>query len=501
MIASAIALAHRVIIAAWTTTVVTDGAYYLAMARAFAEGPFDRALDSFAGIHPLYPWLVALAGAVLGNLETAAYAVSILVASAAIVPLFFLIRAVWDERIALWTCFVYAIHPVLAIETCDVVNTGLFLALVIGSLGFLGLAFTSHRWAWHGLAGLCAGLAYLTRPEGIILGLFFAAAIMLGAVRAPGRSWRRSAGASLAVATFALTAAPYMLWIRSHTGQWHISSRSVVVALEDAVGETAPTAAPNPQTAASPAPPMEAWASRSFLSTVAKKVGAAMHLPILPLLLLGLVFCRRAGAGTGAVALGGAVAVWWTPFIAALGLGIYPLSHRYLLPGVLFLLPFAAAGAAVLWDAAGRAGTRYVALIRGALIAGVAAICLLKSVRPQRADEAAYLDAGRWIKSQPVERPYRVMATRDKLAYYAGGLLVPVPRAGRAPEALESYMELLKASYRAERADFLIVDSDSLKRFPPGFAGELIRNDFEMVSRFPETSRKDLIEVVVYRLK
>src|SRR5437660_589727 len=73
-------------------------------------------------------------------------------------------------------------------------------------------AFRTGSLVSFGVCGLCTGLAYLTRPEGVLLGL--AAGLVLLAtyrVAADRWPWRRTLGAGVSLAATALAVSlPYM---------------------------------------------------------------------------------------------------------------------------------------------------------------------------------------------------------------------------------------------------------------------------------------------------
>src|SRR5262245_31532623 len=126
LLLSALAIAHRAVITNWTCAVAADGPRYMWAAQDFSKGDYDRAYGS--RLHPLYPLLCAAAGTVLGSVERGGYLVSLVASSLVLVPLFVVTRALLGPRVALWSCFLYALHPTLALEGTENFSTGFFLA-------------------------------------------------------------------------------------------------------------------------------------------------------------------------------------------------------------------------------------------------------------------------------------------------------------------------------------------------------------------------------------
>ena len=116
-----------------------------------------------AAFFPLYPLLIRLVTAVIGpHWLAAALLVSNLAALGAFVGLGLLsVQESGSSRAASETIRVFAAYP-LAFFLAAPYTEGVFLALTIFGL----LAMRQGRWRW---ATLCAALAMLTRPMGIIL--------------------------------------------------------------------------------------------------------------------------------------------------------------------------------------------------------------------------------------------------------------------------------------------------------------------------------------------
>ena len=245
---------------AWTRTAVLfdDGPRFLAIARAMDAGWWPTALrDSF---HPLYPALTAGAHRLLGlpdtpaGWESAGALVGVAGGAAAVGFLFLFLRDAFGRAPAWAGALLLAVHGRAVEYGSDVQSDGLYLGLFTAGLAAGWRAWRSGAPAWAAAAGGAAGLAYLTRPEGIGLAFVLAALGLASVLR--GR-WTPRAGvawcAALLLAT-AACAAPYVFALRAYTGVWtltHQKSLAVLVGAE----EGATPGAPAP---ASPAAPSHA---------------------------------------------------------------------------------------------------------------------------------------------------------------------------------------------------------------------------------------------------
>ncbi len=479
-----VAFLHRLLLAVWTTTIASDGAAYLGMAEAFAGGRASHALAGFRGVHPLYPLLVAA----LGASETAAYAVAVLAGAAAVVPLYFLVRAWWSERVAFWSGLLYALHPILTFEGSEVMTTSLFLGLFVTSVALIVFAFEKRSWLLFLLAGAASGLCYLTRPEGVLLLPIFCGAALARRFgffqpAPPANLKQYAVGATAFLAALVLVASPYLLWIHAHTGKWSITLRPSAGAVAPGLGGEAPMHS---------APPEEtAPRKRSFVDT-ARRFPGALYWGLVPFLAIGLAFTPRAGGRWRTLAVPAAVALLTLapPFLLYFATGgHYAVSRRYFLTSSIFLLPWCAAGLLLAADALKRPWASR------ALLAVVLAAMVLKDLGPRRAEEAPFVEAGRWLKSQPGTGA--VLSSRDKLAYYAGarGVILPPSEA-----SAEAYAARLAAFGRANGASHLLLDDGSLRELPPGLPDALAAASFRIERRFPELPEKKLNAVWVYRL-
>jgi 4-amino-4-deoxy-L-arabinose transferase-like glycosyltransferase len=476
------ALVMRGVIALWTTTIAADSQAYLRTAELFSEGRFEEAL-MYRDLHPAFPLLTAWASKALGSLEASAWLLSSIVSSLAVVPLYFLVRTWWSERLALWTAFVYALHPVLALESSEALPTGFYLGLFAAALAAGVGALRGGPWAFYPLAGLAAGLAYLTRAEGIVVIAFLSAGsvfTLVGLIRArvPRARWIGFATGTLAAAViFAATALPYIRWVSQKNGRFGITRKGGSVVVDEAFQRDTDWA---PKT---PAP-------RPYVYTVWKAGVQAGFWPYLPVFVLGFACTRRLEGRWRSllplVAMG-VLAVAPPLLLFALNRYFRP-SHRYMLAGMMLLLPWLAAGVLAVVDALGRLSARrsWPAWLAYAPLLLFVIPAFHKAVRPRRAEEAVFIEAGRWLREQAAAP--RILTTEPKIAWYGRCELVHDNR----------WVERPAAALRQTRSAFAVVDRDSLRHLEgPATLDRLEREGFERAALFGE----DGLTVWIFRPK
>ena len=142
--------------------------------------------------------LLAVGGVLLGMAD------SILVTRAAMAAVIFWIGAL-----------LLAVHPRAVEYSGDVQSDGLYLALFLGAVACLWRALSRGSLPAAAATGGLAGLAYLTRPEGLGLVLV---AYGLGALQLVARTWSFSRLTRFGVALglgLAFTSSPYLLALRA----------------------------------------------------------------------------------------------------------------------------------------------------------------------------------------------------------------------------------------------------------------------------------------------
>ena len=146
--------------------ICTDGTLYVQLAKALEAGDLTQAFRLQFNVYPLL--LAALHHCGL-SWEQAGSTCGITLASLAVLPLFGWVRRQFDQRIAVITCLLYAVHPELIEWSPEVIREPTFWFSFTLSLYLLWRAVTEVRFLWFVLAGCATALSVLTRFEGLFL--------------------------------------------------------------------------------------------------------------------------------------------------------------------------------------------------------------------------------------------------------------------------------------------------------------------------------------------
>jgi hypothetical protein len=140
-----------------------------------------------------------------------------------VLPVWMLARRIAGVRVARLACLLVAIHPFLVAMSDAVLSESVYLLLLMtGCAWGLRAIEEDDRWAPI-VSGAAFGLAYLTRPEGLLfallgLGLLFAALLR--------RRWVPVRRSLLFLGSFAVVGAPYVIWLYGVTGGIHLETKS-----------------------------------------------------------------------------------------------------------------------------------------------------------------------------------------------------------------------------------------------------------------------------------
>src|SRR5262249_3949187 len=179
-----------------TEVVARDGIAFINYALELEKKPWTEVLQS-SPQHPGYPLsILAVSGPIrdyLGKTDCDTMQLSAQIASALagillVIPMFLLGKQLFDRTVGFWAALLFQCLPVSGRILSDGLSEALFLLLMTMAL-YLALralrSQSSTLFAWCGLFG---GLAYLTRPEGVVLVI---AVVLLLLVMQAVPSWRR----------------------------------------------------------------------------------------------------------------------------------------------------------------------------------------------------------------------------------------------------------------------------------------------------------------------
>ena len=229
---------------AWhnTALISRDSVIYITLAKDWASGNYLKALAH--PYRPFYSFLIALfSKGFATSLEPTAVAISIIASVLTLPALEILFRNVKDKRIFFLGITFFCVSPYLTRYAADILTEPAYLFCISWSAAFLFLAAGKSEPVFFFLAGIFAGLAYLTRPEGLIVGIS-GGAWLLAYHKSVALKKLASSLLLLSAGTL-LMASPYLLYLHWSSGQWLLTRKKRVETLIQEVTEKKRYTSPN----------------------------------------------------------------------------------------------------------------------------------------------------------------------------------------------------------------------------------------------------------------
>jgi hypothetical protein len=452
-VAFAVALALRLALAPRMAVLQADGCTYVWLAQDALAGRISEALRH--PFHPLYPAMIAALGRLGLPLETAGVALSAGLGARA-APLFFLAFArALGCAAGLAGALLYAASPYAVRAGADVMSEASFIFFIAASLAAGARAMAPPgdpcgvRLPGALVSGLCAGLAFLVRPEGLVAAIAMALFLAPRAALGPARG--RAMGAfCLVIAGTMMTAAPYVAWISADAGELRLTRKKSIASMIDSATGLEILAPPRSPADASPAPrpddlrwliappvpPPPASVSGRLDATaeVFSRFIDTVHPLMVALALVPIIALIRAWRSPGDRGVARFIALLALGlFLAALlnRLGVGYAHKRHLLAAACLVAAPAGLGATMLAGALSARGLHPRAA-SAIVVVLCAAILLSKALAPQFAERTGLLDASRALAARDpasfaTSRPLVLGYAATEIAYYAGGREADLP--------------------------------------------------------------------------
>lgn len=201
-----------------------DGIEYLNHAKRIVSGDW-----SGGRVPPLYPALIAFFYSLMGNYEFAGILVSTVFGSLIVLPVFYLGRELFNDKIGVLSALLASVHPFLFISSGSVLTESTYRFFLTASVLFGWKAFSKGVFYHILLFSLFTTFAYFTKPEAIGILLVFFLWVLWIHPPAGKRRWKKRTGIVLiALFSFLVFASPYLIKIRTETGKWGISQKIVI---------------------------------------------------------------------------------------------------------------------------------------------------------------------------------------------------------------------------------------------------------------------------------
>ncbi|MBY0528521.1 MAG: glycosyltransferase family 39 protein [Gemmataceae bacterium] len=419
-----------------------DSVGFIRYALALESQPWRQALPQFEQ-HPVYPLAVlALSlpirhqlGTTTDSMVLSAQWTSALAGILLVIPMFCLGRELFDRRVGFWAALLFQCLPVSAAITSDALSDPVFYLMATTAL-YLGVLGMRTRLPWvFALCGIVISLAYLTRPEGALIG-FATFLTLLGVQLLPATRWSwREVNHCLSrlILTSAIVAVPYMAVIGGVTVKPTGKKLLGTSDLQDTLPPVSQRAPGQPLFAMwwndrqhYDRPPLQ-WALWALGHETARASQYILWLPGL----LGLWWFRgrlRAQPGTAIVLLLG---LMYASLLGYVAMKVGYLSDRHTLFLVLLGIYWAVATLLALGDAVpgwiekwrGRSVPQrwQPAIAAGACL--VLAVAFLPwALRPLHANRAGHRAAGLWL-SEHIQPGDEITDPFEWARYYSGKTL------------------------------------------------------------------------------
>jgi dolichyl-phosphate-mannose--protein O-mannosyl transferase len=172
---------------------------------------------------PLFPGLIALGTALFEHAELVARIIDIVFGAALVVPTFLITRLIGGSRVAAVGALLVAFHPYLMAMSTVILSETLYTFHLLAGAYCVVTSVGTYSLPRAAVSGVCLGLAYLVRPEGMIFAILAAIALV---VFWRGQAWVRLRMAAALVLCSVTLAAPYICWLSSVTAELMLEGKS-----------------------------------------------------------------------------------------------------------------------------------------------------------------------------------------------------------------------------------------------------------------------------------
>ncbi len=486
-----VALALRTPLLLYPEVVHNDSTEYIRHAREILNGNWTGGIAS-----PVFPGFISFAALFTKNFEVAGILVSVMFGALLVLPVFYLGKAIFNEKIGILSALLAAVHPFLYVYSGSILTESTYFFLLTTSVYVGWEAFRKGRIRNIFLFGLFSALAYLVRPEGIGLVFIFILWGLLIQPPVPKRSFTKRVGmVLLAVFCFLVFASPYLIQLRKETGTWGISKKaSLTIKAFSEEERDVPVRLGRQELRIT----LDSFIRNPlpFLGKVGVgfwesfyRFQQAYHPLLFILAVFGWIGVLRHRAGSD---LKGNLYIF-THHIFFFGL-VFPffwVQRRYVSQMVAMSLPWAAFGCLEMKDWVGKwlakepiakrvSLVAFLILLSGMFIQGG-----VKHFNPHQ--RLIRKQAGLWMKAN-LPCGGKIMSRLPHEAFYAELEWSGIPEG--------SYEEILRAA-RSKGVQYLVVDED-IDQASPGFLENIKETDLVLVKEVEGKSQKMAIFKVVY---
>ena len=169
-----VALGVRLIALQQNYVIAQDGVLYIKMAQLYSAGQYHHEIFREYPYYAVFPLFILASHKLFGDWILAGQWVSALCGALTVIPLYFLARRIFDEKVALLTATFYIICPNLVRYSAEVLRDIPFVFFYTTALWLAYRGIKAGRLFFIGLAGVFIALSSSLRIEGLtLLAVFF----------------------------------------------------------------------------------------------------------------------------------------------------------------------------------------------------------------------------------------------------------------------------------------------------------------------------------------
>ena len=451
-------LLTRLYLAYAIPVIAMDGMLYVSVAKDLMAGNWAKAMT--VGSHPLYPFSVMIAHLRVDDWQWAGQLVSVLFGSISVIPMYYLSRRLFDEKVALISSILFILHPLHARASAEVVTEATFIFFFLIALLYAWKSLAKDDlWAVF-VAGLFSAFAFLSRPEGLVI--LLVTSVWLAFVKPR----RRVVALNLLGLPFLLIAGSYLIYLRQHTGVWMVTPKKsvlVLLGLAEKPGIASKLFQLQSAKRITDLPAGLGWVNFFWHDFVYELI-QTYHPLLLILVISGLfVVFIQTGLRREELFIGSVSVAYLVP-LTGLFLTYGYVTHRHFLPIVLITLPWAGHGLVSWVERASQKLENRLGhpvdqrKLVSCVVATVVIILALKTLQPRRWDKLPVKEAGLWIKAQRTGSA-RIVTSEPRIAFYADAswIVVEDSLSNRNSSDQEAILLRLLEKARFERAQYIFL--------------------------------------------
>lgn len=482
-----------------TADVITpDGLLYIKIARLIGAGNWKAVYED--GFYSTYPFIILLFQKVFHDWETAGRMASAVLGSLALLPFYFLLRRIFDLKIAVVASVFFILSPRLVQYSSDVLREPLFWCCSLASLWAAWKGIEERKWIFIVLASLFVGVASFTRTEGLalipIIILWIAWAFLY---RERKVVWCLGLSMLLLVSLPVIFIGPLHV-LKSKTGYWELGQ--IETKIPDLLKKKHTA---NPGIGGKDSPEEKSLFARiannryiSSLWETSYKYFRSFHVVLIVLLFFGMVRRKIIPYSEKEMLF----LIWFLVYLLLTLSYAFKVSYVSTRHGLLMGIPSLLWVSIGFWELASRleglAAKRHwnAKIARHTAVWFLVLVCLSiipKTLQSADRGKMELKTAGIYLKRAGYSEETFVVEPRiNRVAFYKGGDFINIPP-GIDHSALGPFL-------KASGARFLVVDERSIDEWVKGFTSHTVDLGLERVD-LPEFRDYKEYSFAVYRIR